>query len=259
MTTARDHPPEEAAEDTSLARGLRLLLTVADRGEIRADELSSALQMPLSTVYRYLRTLGDFGFVDRHGPLFRLGPRLLIGTGANVSTERLIRHADPVLRMLVEETGETAVVVRRIGLSCVCLHQVESDASLRVRLDPGALLPLHAGAPGRVLLAFAPAEVLDEVLAQDRGRVAPNSPTEQVLRDGLAAVVMAGLATSKGELIEGSIAVAAPIFRADGIVGAIAVLGPAFRCGAAWRARAARLVPAAARAINAALADDRST
>ena len=70
---------------------------------------------------------------------------------------------------------------------------------------------------------------------------------------------MAGLATSKGELIEGSIAVAAPIFRADGIVGAIAVLGPAFRCGAAWRARAARLVPAAAQAINAALADDRST
>ena len=259
MTTARDHPPEEAAEDTSFARGLRLLLTVADRGEVRADELSLALSMPLSTVYRYLRTLGDFGFVDRQGSLFRVGPRLLIGTGANVSSERLIRHADPVLRMLVEETGETAVVVRRIGLSCVCLHQVESDAPLRVRLDPGAMLPLHAGAPGWALLAFAPAEVLDEVLAKDWARVAPNSPTERVLRDGLAAVVMAGLATSKGELIEGSIAMAAPIFRADGIVGAIAVLGPAFRCGAAWRARAARLVPAAAQAINAGLADDGST
>ncbi len=259
MTTARDHPPEEAAEDTSLARGLRLLLTVADRGEVRADELSSALNMPLSTVYRYLRTLGDFGFVDRHGPQFRLGPRLLIGTGANVSSERLIRHSDPVLRMIVEETGESAVVVRRIGLSCVCLHQVESDAPLRVRLDPGAMLPLHAGAPGRVLLAFAPAEVLDEVIAQDWSRAASSAPTERVLRDALAAVVMAGLATSEGELIEGSIAVAAPIFRADGIVGAIALLGPAFRCGAAWRERAARLVPAAAQAINAALADDRST
>ena len=42
MTTARDRPPEEAAEDTSFARGLRVLLTIADRGEIRADELSVA-------------------------------------------------------------------------------------------------------------------------------------------------------------------------------------------------------------------------
>src|SRR6478736_5234047 len=120
MTTARDRPPEEAAEDTSFARGIRLLLTVADRGEVRADELSSTLEMPLSTVYRYLRTLGDFGFVDRHVGVFRLGPKLLIGTGSNVSSERLIRHADGPLRMLVHETGETAIVVRRIGLSSVC-------------------------------------------------------------------------------------------------------------------------------------------
>jgi hypothetical protein len=81
VTTARDHPPEEAAEDTSLARGLRLLLTVADRGEVRADELGSALNMPLSTVYRYLRTLGDFGFVDRHGSLFRAHVEAMVAPG----------------------------------------------------------------------------------------------------------------------------------------------------------------------------------
>ncbi|MBA2756647.1 MAG: helix-turn-helix domain-containing protein, partial [Chloroflexi bacterium] len=57
MTTARDRPPEEASDDSSLARGLRLLLTISDRGEIRADELSVLLETPLSTVYRYLRTL----------------------------------------------------------------------------------------------------------------------------------------------------------------------------------------------------------
>src|SRR4051795_5787063 len=170
MTTARDRPPEEAAEDTSFARGLRLLLTVADRGEVRADELSASLEMPLSTVYRYLRTLGEFGFVDRHGGVFRVGPKLLIGTGATVSSERLIRHADAALRMLVNETGETAFVVRRIGLSCVCLHQIECESPLRVTFEPGSMSPLYAGAPGRVLLAFAPPEVLDEVLAQDLAR-----------------------------------------------------------------------------------------
>jgi len=258
MTTARDRPPEEAAEDTSFARGLRLLLTVADRGEVRADELGSLLDMPLSTVYRYLRTLGDFGFVDRHGGQFRLGPKLLIGTGATVSSERLIRHADAALRMLVRETGETAVVVRRIGLSCVCLHQIECDEALRVTLEPGSMSPLHAGAAGRVLLAFAPPEVLDEVLAQDLLRITEVTPTETEVRAALGAIVLTGMATSEGELIEGSVALAAPLFREDGIVGAIALLGPAFRCSEAWRARAGRLLQEAARDVNAALAEDES-
>jgi DNA-binding IclR family transcriptional regulator len=256
VTTARDRPPEEAAEDSSFARGLRLLLTVADRGEVRADELGSLLDMPLSTVYRYLRTLGDFGFVDRHGGTYRLGPKLLIGTGATVSSERLIRHADAALRMLVHETGETAIVVRRIGLSAICLHQIESAEPLRVTLETGAMTPLYAGAPGRVLLAFAPPDVLDEVLAQDLLRITATTPTESELRDSLGTIVMTGMATSVGELIADSVAMAAPVFREDGIVGAIALLGPASRCDDAWRARAGRLLQEAARAINAALAED---
>lgn len=258
MTTARDRPPEEAAEDTSFARGLRLLLTIADRGEVRADELSTLLEMPQSTVYRYLRTLAEFGFVDRQGGQFRIGPKLLIGTGANVSSERLIRHADPVLRMLVAETGETAAVIRRVGLSSICLHQVESDAALRVTIQPGSMLPLTRGAPGRVLLAFAPAEILDEILSQSLPRTMPDDPTEEALRASLGDVVMTGMAASEDEPFEGSVALAAPVFRADGIVGAIVLLGPSSRCDEDWRARASGLLMAAARTINAGLADDRT-
>ena len=256
--TARDRPPEEAAEDTSFARGLRLLLMVSDRGEIRADELSTLLEMPISTVYRYLRTLAEFGFIDRHGGQFRLGPKLHIGTGANVSTEQLIRHADAPLRMLVHETGETAIVVRRVGLSSICLHQIESDEALRVTLEPGSMSPLYAGAPGRVLLAFAPSEVLDEVLAQDLLRITERTPTEPDLRASLGRIVMTGMAVSEGELIDGSVSIAVPVFREDGIVGAIALVGPGFRCTETWQHRAGRLLQEAGRVINAALAEDRA-
>jgi DNA-binding IclR family transcriptional regulator len=69
---------------------------------------------------------------------------------------------------------------------------------------------------------------------------------------------MTGLATSEGELIEGSVAMAVPLFREDGIVGALALLGPAFRCDDVWRARAGRLLLEAAREVNAALAEDQS-
>ena len=256
-STALDRPPEEAAEDTSFARGLRLLLAVADRGEIRADELGSLLDMPVSTVYRYLRTLADFGFVDRHGGQYRLGPRLLIGSGSSVSSELLIRRADPVLRSLVDETGETAVIVRRVGLAAVCLHQVESERLLRVTLELGAPMPLHAGALGRTLLAFAPAEVVAEVFAGDLTPVTARSPDEAELREGLGHVVTTGLAESEGEIVEGSVAIAAPIFRADGIVGAIGLIGPETRCDAAWRVRTRRRLPEAARTITEAIASDR--
>ena len=165
MTTALDRPPEEAAEDTSFARGLRVFLTVADRGEIRADELSILLETPLSTIYRYLRTLTEFGFVERHEGGYRLGSRLhVLGAGPTVTAEELIRAADPILAGLAETTGETAFISRRIGLGAMSLAQYPSPQSLRVVLEDGQTGPLHVGAVALVLLAFAPAEIEDAAL-----------------------------------------------------------------------------------------------
>jgi DNA-binding IclR family transcriptional regulator len=256
QTTARDHPPEEAGEDTSFARGLRILLTIADRGEVRAEELSALLETPASTVYRYLRTLMEFGFVDRRDGRYLLGPRLVIGSGSNVTSEQLIRVADPVLRSLATETGETAVVMRRIGLSAVCLHQVESPNALRVSLEPGATLPLHAGAINRVLLAYALPEIVDEVLARGLDAVTPNTPSESILRETLDDIRATGIGRSDGELVSGSVGMGAPVFRNGGIVGAVGLVGVADRCGLAWRSRVARLLPEAARTITAGLEEE---
>ncbi len=250
VTTARDRPPEEAQEDTSFARGLRVLLTIADRGEIRADELSALLGSPVSTVYRYLRTLTDFGFVDRQGSAYGLGPRLIIGSGANVTAEELIRTSDPVLRLLEEETGETAIIVRRVGLAAVCLHEIPSTQALRVDIAPGESLSLRAGAFGKALLAFAPGDIQDEVLALDTPREAPGA---RRFRDDLADVVATGVAQSVGEMLAGTVAIAVPIFRHDGIVAAVGVIGPESRCGTAWRKRVAQLLPGAAGLIVGAL------
>jgi DNA-binding IclR family transcriptional regulator len=252
MTTARDRPPEEAHEDTSFARGLRVLLTIADRGEIRADELSTLLETPVSTIYRYLRTLAEFGFIDRRDAGYRLGPRLIIGSGANITAEELIRTADPVLRLLAEETGETAIIVRRLGLVAVCLHEIPSSQALRVTIAPTTNLPLQSGAFGKALLAFAPPDILDEVMGLEPSS-GPPPPDPERLRADLADVITSGIARSVGEVISGSVAIAAPIFREDGIVAAIGVTGPEGRCGLAWRTRVARLLPGAANSVVGAL------
>jgi DNA-binding IclR family transcriptional regulator len=250
VPTARDRPPEEASDDSSFARGLRLLLMVADRGEIRADELANLLGTPLSSVYRYLRTLAAFGFVDHRDGRYSLGPRLLIGSGSNVSTEQLVRLADPILHELVDATGETALVARRVGLTAVSLHQVESKRPIRVSMSPGVTAPLHAGAMSRVLLAYAPAEILDEVVSQGLEAVTPSTLSEDELRAGLEEILALGIATSKGELVESTVELAVPILRRDGIVGALSVTGPADRCGPVWRAAAERSLRSAAARLS---------
>jgi len=245
LSTARDHPPEEAAEDTSFARGLRVFLTIADRGEIRADELSALLDTPLSTVYRYLRTLTEFGFVERIEGGYRLGPRLQLTGGATASSEELIRHADPVLRLLVAEAGETAVISRRIGLSAVCLHEVQSGHPLRVTCEPGTATPLVAGALAKALLAYAPTDIQDEVLAA--------ASHVRALRRDLATIKAEGVARSDGEPVAGSVTIAVPILLDDGIVAAIGLIAPTDRATPAWRARAARLLADGAMAISGGL------
>ncbi|MGH2476823.1 MAG: IclR family transcriptional regulator [Candidatus Limnocylindrales bacterium] len=242
MTTARDRPPEEAAEDTSFARGLRVFLTIADRGDIKADELATLLDTPLSTVYRYLRTLAEFGFVERQEGGYRLGPRLHISGGPTITSEELIRVAGPVLGMLAEETGETAIIARRIGTSAACLHEVQSHQALRVTCEPGTVLPLQVGAVSKVLLAFAPDDVRDAAL--------DGAAQVRALRRELATIMRDGIARSDGDP-PGSAAMAVPVMQDDGIVAAIAVLAPIERADLAWRARTTRLLVDAAKSVAA--------
>ena len=239
MPTARDRPPEEAAEDTSFARGLRVLLTIADRGEIRADELGTLLDTPLSTVYRYLRTLTEFGFAERRDGVYVVGPRLHIEATATVSGEDLIRAADPVLQMLVEETGETAIISRRVGLQAVCLHQIESRQPLRISLEAGSASPLDVGAIGKVLLAFAPDDIVGAALGRNGLAV----------RADLREIVATGIARTEHELVSDSVMMAVPIMREDGIIAALGIVGPEPRCGLRWRNRVSRLLPEAAKTV----------
>jgi DNA-binding IclR family transcriptional regulator len=246
VTTALDRPPEEAAEDTSFARGLRVFLAVADRGEIRADELSTLLETPLSTIYRYLRTLTEFGFVERQGAGYRLGPRLhVLGAGSAVSAEDLIRAADGALASLAETTGETAFISRRIGVAAVCLAQVASPQALRVVIDPGQAGPLHVGAVGQVLLAYAPPEVREASLADIPGAAAIRATLRTVANDATA--------TDTGETFLGVTTVAVPIMRADGIVAAACVAAPTERAQRRWQARTRGALRRAAAEIQASL------
>ncbi len=221
---------------TSLARALRVLAVVIARGEARADELARDVELPVSTVYRYLRDLREAGFVtDRDGG-FRPGELVAGSMGGRPTRTELRRLARPTLERLAAESGETALMVVRNGAHALCLDQVESHHAMRMAFRVGQVLPLYAGAASRVLLAFAPEEVRVAVL-REIDPITPATPDAGSLPGRLETTRAMGIVTSRSELVPGAIAIATPVLSGDDCLCAIAVAGPERRGDAAWQRR----------------------
>jgi DNA-binding IclR family transcriptional regulator len=150
----------------SFLRGLNVLITIAESGEARADEIAAELGVPLSTVYRYLRALRELDLIEERDRSYVPGWRLLELAGLDVARTRLVELGHAVLRDVTEATGETAVLTVRAGTRALCLRQVESHHPVRMAFRIGQLLPLYAGAGQRMLLAHAPPAVIERVFEQ---------------------------------------------------------------------------------------------
>jgi DNA-binding IclR family transcriptional regulator len=212
----------------SLARGLQVLSIVVSNGVQRADAVASASGLPLSTTYRYIGTLVEAGFLIDLGGSYAPGPRVLEISRAGNRYRQLVEIAQPTLRQMVKQTGETALLTVRSGTSALCLDRVESPQPVRLSFEPGALMPLYAGASGKVLLAYAPAPLIEEVL----GGVTPlteNTPSPSQLRRDLEQIREQGYTITDGELDVQVIGAAAAIFVGREMVGAVTVAGPSFR------------------------------
>lgn len=231
---------QQLGDGSSLARGLSVLQAITHGGHVRVTAIAGELGIPVSTIYRYLRTLREFDLVEESDGEYTPGPALAIAAVGGVTRSMLAELADPILERLVRQTGETASLTVRIGSYAMCIHQRESRHELRLAFTVGQVLPLYAGAGSRVLLAYAPEEILREVLARDLQSYTDNTPDRESLARRLKSTRLSGIATSRGEFTPGSVAVAAPVFRAGSIVCSVIVAGPGFRCTPTWQANTKR-------------------
>lgn len=95
----------------SLQRGLQLLSLVQDEGRMKIAEISEQLDIPLSTVYRYVSVLKSSGFAYEIDGYLIAGERL---NEANWESPHLIQIASPILWRLRKQTGMTAVLAVRV-------------------------------------------------------------------------------------------------------------------------------------------------
>ncbi len=190
-------------------------------------DIAASLDLPKGTAHGILRTLRTVGFVeqDRGSGNYRLGAALLhLGTSyldANELRSRAINWADA----LAARSGEAVRIGMHLDGNVLVVHHVFRPDDTPQTLDVGELLPLHATAMGKVLLAYdaTVAGPLQQQRLPSFTRRTIVKPAE--LARALGEVRLQGWASAAEEYLPGEASIAAPI-RAHGLVlGAIGISG----------------------------------
>jgi IclR family acetate operon transcriptional repressor len=228
------------------------------RPEWSTTEIARSLSLPVPTVHRILAALKRLGYVSQHEETrrFRLGVAALsLGERA-----RAVADLRPVaigpLRSLSDATGETALLTvltpeRDRG---VCLERVETLQPLRLSVQPGRQLPLHAGASQKALLAFMPDDEIEQLIAVPLERFCHATITDpKALRRELQAIRARGWASSYEETNVGVWGIAVPVLSESDVVCAVGIAGPSPRLSVKRVRQDVRLVHEAGMAIGRAL------
>ena len=202
--------------------------------EWATSDLARYLDLPIPTVHRLLAALTRLGYVakDAQTRRFRLGSAATqLGARARAVSD-LGALARLPLRQLSKVAGETAVltVLSHERNHSVCLERVETTQPLRLSVQPGRELPLHAGAAQKALLAFLPDREIDRVLGRPLDRLCAATITEpDRLRRDLELIRGRGWASSHEETSIGVWGIAVPVISEDDVVCAVGIAGPTSR------------------------------
>jgi DNA-binding IclR family transcriptional regulator len=129
-------------------------------------------------------------------------------------------------------TGESIFLTVRDGGNSVCIESAEGKHRVRLTQRIGAVLPLHAGAAAKVLLAYMPEpERQNIVKTLDLRALGPGTITGRMeLERKIRAIRSRGFDVSREEVDVGSCGVAVPVFAEKGeVVAALASGGPIYR------------------------------
>lgn len=243
-----------AADSRSVAEKL---FAIADafvgRESLSLSDIAARARLPLSTAHRLVAEWVSWGGLVRGDDgRYRVGMRLWQLGVRQPTALRLRRIAMPYLEDLLEATGEHVHLAVRDGLGAVYLERLSGPGAVSAISDVGSRLPLHATGVGLVLLAHAPTEVFDEVLAAKPRKYLPNTLVEErELRRRMAEIRSFGISTSVEELTRGAFSIAAAVRDATGeVVAAVSVIAHVERAGEPQFALGVRM---AARGISAAL------
>ena len=218
----------------AIERALDVLLCFSqDEPVLSLTQIAERLDMPKSTIHRYLATLEAARFVRRNEVTgsYHLGYRFIEMASLVLQEADLERWAQPHLEHLSGESGETVDLAVLDGEQVVYLQVIESPHRVKIAAAVGQRLPAFCTASGKAFLAYMPDDQVCQILSQGMPSYTDNTRISLAdLDQDLRVTRERGFAISEQEYERDINAVAAPILDAHGCpVAVIAVAGPAYR------------------------------
>lgn len=197
----------------SVDNALNVLEALSDAGDdIRISHLSEKLKMNKTSVFRLLATFENRGYVERELETgrYRLGISAYEIGQKLLSRMGLLRQARPAMERLARDCGEDIYLVVRRGDEALFLDMAASLQKVKIAPLTGQRFPLPAVAAGRIIQAFTTA--------------APAADSQ------LADLRQAGCSQDVDTLGDGTVSIAAPLFRPGReVAGSLCLVGPGFR------------------------------
>jgi DNA-binding IclR family transcriptional regulator len=222
---------------------------------LTVKQLIDATGLTRNRVMRLTGTLVHKGYLstDADTGAFHAGPRVFALSRVFERNRGIASLVRPILRGLALKTGESVSLYVRQGLERVVAAREEGTQAVRYTVTEGQHMDLHAGAGGKVLLAYSPEEVLEAALKHPHlPHRTPHTITnrEKLLKE-LKRVRQQGYAVSIGERNPDACAIAVPLFdAASNLVGALGIAGPISRFTPPTRNAFAQLMLAAGLKIS---------
>src|SRR3954465_4337427 len=190
----------------SIERAAAILRLLSGRTRrLGVVDIAGELGLPKGTVHGLLRTLRDVGFVeqDADSGKYQLGAALLHMGSSYLDGNELRTRALNWSDSLASRSHESVRIgTLHEGRVLIVHHVFRPDDSLQV-LDVGTLLPAHATALGKALLADSP-YIAAALAADGLDRFTPATVTEpDALRRELDVIRERGWAADLQELVDG--------------------------------------------------------
>jgi IclR family acetate operon transcriptional repressor len=251
---------DKAAQNTvkSLDRALEVLIALGEMQGGTLSEIATNLHQSPATVYRVLTTFQGRGFVDfdRQAQVWSIGAAAFLTGSQFLRRTSLVERARPIMRDLMEATGETANLgIERDG-KVLFLGQVETHATIRAFFPPGTVSAMHASGIGKALLAHMDDARQRRVLAAGKlEQFTPHTLTDpEAMIADLHAAHARGYAFDGEERNLGMRCIAATVHDVSGdAVAGLSVSGPTSRITDDKIAPLAHAVTEAAARLTAAI------
>lgn len=193
-------------------------LFTENRLEWTADEMMAELGYTRPTLYRYIKTLKDAGFLSQNGPHgLTLGPRVVELDFLMRKSDALLLEGSAVLKDLAALHPATALLVRWYGNKLLCVASEVSSPEPKSSYPRGRPMPLARGAISRAILAHLPRrQMLSKIRDNlDDLRELGLGDTVEEIADNLRQMRKGGTLIARGEVTDGVVGIAAPVFDAS--------------------------------------------